>query len=357
MWNIERYKDILEELFTKDYLYRSEYDEWYRLKEYQKEIEEYIQNTFGYTLSVSNDVISLNKYSVIGDKSKGIKEFGDLDEYIMLPLVLNYLEDKYDMETLLISEIAEHIINNFPEKRDWENRRVSSKLVRVLKYCQEKNFIYKLDGSEDDYEKEQEEVLYENTGISKHFMETLPYDLEGFDIHSAREYNIKNLEKVQILRRGLLENFVITKEYPYFNSLLEYRDEIEDSFEELFGMRLIIFDELAYLLRSDESVKVSKNFPSPRNNLERIGLKFFKFLDKDEYQTEEVLNKFLEYKEIYKPTFTKGNLNKKEENLLNEILELGMELNIIKQDEGFLKLSKYIDHFTIDILEEGEENE
>ncbi len=34
-----------------------------------------------------------------------------------------------------------------------------------------------------------------------------------------------------------------------------------------------------------------------------------------------------------------------------------MELNIIKQDEGFLKLSKYIDHFTIDILDEGEENE
>ncbi|MCS5420944.1 MULTISPECIES: DUF2398 family protein [Psychrilyobacter] len=357
MWNIERYKDILEDLFIKDYLYRSSYDEWYRLKEYQKEIEEYIQNTFGYTLCVSNDVISLNKYSVIGDKTKGIKGFSNLDEYIILPLVLNYLEDKYDMETLLISEIAEHVVNNFPEKRDWENRRVSSKLVRVLKYCQEKNFIYKLDGSEDGYEKDCEEVLYENTGISKHFMETLPYDLEGFDINSAREYNIKNLEKVQILRRGLLENFLITKEYPYFSSLLEFRDEVEDLFEELFGMKLIIFDELAYLLRSDESIKVSQNFPSPKNNLERIGLKFFKYLDRDNYQIEEVLNEFIEYKEIYKPTFTKGNLNKKEETLLNEILELGMELKIIEVDETYLKLSKYIEHFTIDILEEGDENE
>lgn len=356
MYNIERYKDILEDLFTKDYLYRNSYDEWYRLKEYQKEIEEYIQNIFGYTLSTSNDVISLNKYSVLGDKSKGIKGFTNLDEYIILPLVLNYLEDKYEMETILISEIAEHIVNNFPEKRDWENRRVSSKLVRVLKYCQEKKFIYKLDGSEDDYEKEQGEVLYENTGISKHFMETLPYDLEGFDINSTREYNVKNLEKIQVLRRGLLENFVITKEYPYFNSLMEFRDEIEDLFEELFGMRLIIFDELAYLLKNDESIKVSKNFPSPKNNLERISLKFFKYLNEDIYQREDVLSKFIEYKEIYKPTFTKGNMSKKEENLLNEILELGMELNIIQVDRDYLKLSKYIEHFTIDILEEGEDN-
>ena len=85
MYNIERYKDILEDLFTKDYLYRNSYDEWYRLKEYQKEIEEYIKKIFGYTLSTSNDVISLNKYSVLGDKSKGIKDFSDLDEYIILP--------------------------------------------------------------------------------------------------------------------------------------------------------------------------------------------------------------------------------------------------------------------------------
>jgi len=357
MYKIERYKDILEDLFTKDYLYRNSYDEWYRLKEYQKEIEEYIQKIFGYTLSTSNDVISLNKYSVLGDKSKGIKDFSDLDEYIILPLVLNYLEDKYEMETILISEIAEHIINNFPEKRDWENRRVSSKLVRVLKYCQEKKIIHKLDGSEDDYEKKEEEVLYENTGISKHFMETLPYDLEGFDTNSVRKYNIKNLEKIQVLRRGLLENFVITKEYPYFSSLVEFRDEIEDLFEELFGMRLIIFDELAYLLKNDESIRVSKNFPSPKNNLERISLKFFKYLNGEKYQIKEVLDKFIEYKNIYKPTFTKGNLNKKEENLLNEILELGMELNIIEIDKNYLKLSKYIEHFTIDILEEGEENE
>ncbi|HAS79366.1 MAG TPA: hypothetical protein DCR90_00475 [Fusobacteriaceae bacterium] len=72
---------------------------------------------------------------------------------------------------------------------------------------------------------------------------------------------------------------------------------------------------------------------------------------------KEVLDKFIEYKNIYKPTFTKGNLNKKEENLLNEILELGIELNIIEIDKNYLKLGKYIEHFTIDILEEGEENE
>ena len=34
-----------------------------------------------------------------------------------------------------------------------------------------------------------------------------------------------------------------------------------------------------------------------------------------------------------------------------------MELKVVEVDDGYLKLSKYIEHFIIDILEEGDENE
>jgi hypothetical protein len=357
MKNFDKIKGILIELMKEEYLLRENSKNWYKLKEFKDEIYMYFKEKFGYTLVVSNNMAKLLKYSVVGDKNKGIESFEKNEEYAILALSLDFLEDKYDGETILISQLLEYIVGNYPIKTDWKDRGLNLALVRVLRYCESKKILKKLDGSENDFLNTDEELLYENTGFSKYFMnDILSFDTSQRDIlEKIANYNIKDLKKEQIIRRTLLENFIVTSDFSYYNYLLEHRDSFAQDFQDLLDMRLITFKEFSYLIKEEESSNVSKSFPS-RNNIEKLLILFFNRLESKEYTITELVNEFSAFKFEYKSLFTKENLNKDIKQVLAQIIIYSEKLNISKVEGDKVFIGEFVKHFEVDLIK-GETDE
>ncbi len=357
MNNFEKIQSVLIELLKEEYILRDSSKNWYRLKEYRDEVYKYFRDYFGYELIVSNNIAKIQKFSLVGEKTKGIETFSSNEEYAILALCLDFLEDKYEGETILISELLEYIVSNYPIEQDWKERSINLSLVKVLRYCVEKDLLKKLDGSETDFINEtEEEILYENTGFSKYFMNNLPYNISELDtLEKIESYNIKDLNQDQIVRRSLMENFIVNSDFPYYPYLLENKDRFSLDFEHLLDMRLICFKEFSYLIKQEESSNVSKSFPG-NNNLEKILVLFLSILKKKDYEKQEILEEFEKFKFEYNSVFTKGNLGKESKVFLDEILLHSKRLNLIKLEDNKIIIRDFVNHFEIDLVK-GDENE
>jgi len=351
MKDFEKIQAVLVELLKEEYILRENSKNWYRLKEYRDEVYKYFRDYFGYELIVSNNMAKIQKFSLQGEKTKGIESFSSNEEYAILALCLDFLEDKYEGETILISELLEYIVSNYPIDQDWKERSINLSLVRVLRYCVEKDLLKKLDGSEADFINEtEEEILYENTGFSKYFMNNLPYNISELDtLDKIENYNIKDLNKDQIIRRTLVENFIVNSDFLYYLHLLENRERFSLDFENLLEMRLICFKEFSYLIKQEESSNVSKSFPG-NNNLEKILVLFLSVLKKKEYEVGELLEEFEKFKFEYNSVFTKGNLSKDTNFFLDEILLNSERLNLIKLEGNKIVIRDFVNHFEIDLV-------
>ncbi len=351
MKNFEKFKDTLIELLKEDYILREKSKNWYKLKEFQDEIYTFFKEKFGYELIITSNMAKLQKFSIVGSKNKGITIFEKSEEYAILALSLDFLEDKYEGETILISELLEYIVSNYPVERDWKERGINLSLVKVLKYCESINLLNKLDGSEANFiSQKEDELLYENTGFSKFFMNSLPFNISELDtIEKLRLYNQKNLKKEQIIRRELLENFIINSNFEYYDYLLQHRDTFALEFEHLLDMKLITFKEFSYLIKEEESSNISKSFPS-RNNLEKILILFIYRLKEKNYIFDELLDEFEKFKTEYKSIFTKENLNMNTLDLLYKLIELSEKLNILNINKDIVKIGAFIRHFHVDLL-------
>lgn len=357
MRNYEKVKSTLVELLKEEYLLREKSKNWYRLKEHQDEIYSYFKDKFGYELIVTGNMAKLQKYSVAGESVKGIGNFEKVEDYGILALCLDFLEDKYDGETILISELLEYIVSNYPVERDWRERGINLSLIRVLRYCEEKNLLKKLDGSETNFLSEvEDEILYENTGFSKYFMNTLPYNIsELSSVEKLMEYNKKELSKEQVIRRTLLENFIVDSSFEHYPYLLEHRDTFALEFEHLLDMKLITFEEFSYLIKEEESSNISRSFPG-RNNTEKLLIVFLNSIKQGEYTIKELLKIFKDFKLECNSLFTKGNLNKDDYDLLLEIIEYSQRLNILSVTGKKVRIGAFVKHFEIDLVK-GDNNE
>lgn len=75
MKDIEKIKSVLIELLRDDYLLRDTSKNWYKLKEHKEEINNYFKENLSYELVITSNMAKLQKYIVIGDKTKGIEAF------------------------------------------------------------------------------------------------------------------------------------------------------------------------------------------------------------------------------------------------------------------------------------------
>ena len=320
-------------------------------KEYKEEINNYFKENLSYELVITSNMAKLQKYSVIGDKTKGIEDFYSYEEYAILSLTLDFLEDKYNDETILISELLEYIVSNYPVEKDWRERNINLSLIRVLKYCEEKKLLKKLDGSESDFVNEIEsEILYENTGFSKYFMNTLPFNIGELDsLEKILGFNFQKFTKDQIVKRQLLENLIVTKEDLYYEYLIENRETLKAYFENLLDMKLVVFKEFSYLIKEEESSNISKGFPS-NNNMEKIMVIFLGNLDLNEYTLEQISKEFEKFKFEYTSLFTKGNLNKNNNDFLKETLNYGEKMKLLKKDKEVIRIGDFIKHYEVELL-------
>ncbi len=145
---------------------------YYTLKRTQPEYKRFLNEQLGWNLIVNESVIKLEKVPPKAMPWMGIQEFSDSMDYCLLCALLLYLSDLDDEEQFLLSSLTE-AVESFTKEIlavDWTRFTHRKSMVRVLRYAQSIGLILVYDGNCDSFSNNQaQEVLYENTGLSRHF--------------------------------------------------------------------------------------------------------------------------------------------------------------------------------------------
>ena len=145
---------------------------YYTLKRAQPEYKRFLNEQLGWNLIVTESVIKLEKVPPRAMPWMGIQDFTDPMDYCLLCALLLYLSDLDDEEQFLLSSLTE-AVETFTKdvlSVDWTRFTHRKSMVRVLRYAQSIGLILVYDGSSESFGSNQEqEVLYENTGLSRYF--------------------------------------------------------------------------------------------------------------------------------------------------------------------------------------------
>ncbi|OQY10360.1 MAG: hypothetical protein B6I28_01155 [Fusobacteriia bacterium 4572_132] len=364
----EKITEIILELLKREYILKEE-KLYFKIKENEKKIRIFFKEKFGYDLLLNNQMTKVERVLDKPKKNGGIESFVKLEQYIIYLLILNYLEEIEAGRTILISDILSFIVENYPKEIDWKNYYINLSLIKVLKYCREKNIIKLLDGSEQKYatDKNNEiEILYENTGLSKNMMFELPIITD--ELNELEDYiGLNKSEDDTVLkkaRRALINNTVINENEEIFYYIKENRELLEEEFNIYFNSKLIVLQEFAYLLMSENEKSFTVNTFPDAKNITTITLLLAEKI-KEKYVNEKnceikkdelmgLLEKILKENE---KMISKENQRKTKKILLKEILELLENREMIEKiTEKTVKFSKILLHFNI-LRKEGEENE
>ena len=131
-----------------------------------------VNEQLGWNLIVNESVIKLEKVPPKAMSWMGIQEFQESLDYCLLCGTLLFLSDLDDGEQFLLSSLTDALEAILAEIQpmDWTRFSHRKSLVRVLKYAQQIGLLIVYDGISEGFGTDQtQEVLYENTGLSRHF--------------------------------------------------------------------------------------------------------------------------------------------------------------------------------------------
>lgn len=131
-----------------------------------------VNEQLGWNLIVNESVIKLEKVPPKAMSWMGIQEFQESLDYCLLCGTLLFLSDLDDGEQFLLSSLTESLGAILAEVQpmDWTRFSHRKSLVRVLRYAQRIGLLIVYDGVSEAFGNDQtQEVLYENTGLSRHF--------------------------------------------------------------------------------------------------------------------------------------------------------------------------------------------
>lgn len=169
-------------------------DEYYKIKHELPLFQKFIREQLGWKIINTEHLLKLEKIPAHAESFMGIQEFTDIRDYCFLCTVLMFLEDLEDGEQFLLSELilyAETQLSAVMEI-DWTSFAQRKSLVRVLQYMEKKCMLRVYEGNSEGFGSEKNsEVLYENTGYSKYFATSFPYDISGFR-------SVEDFEKIQL---------------------------------------------------------------------------------------------------------------------------------------------------------------
>lgn len=145
---------------------------YFSLKRTLPDYRRFIQEQLGWNLIVNESVIKLEKIPPKAMPWMGIPSFQEPMDYCLLCAVLLFLADLDDGAPFLLSSLTQAASTFLADVMpvDWTRFLHRKSLVRVLQYAQEIGLVLVYDGNSAGFSGNQEqEVLYENTGLSRHF--------------------------------------------------------------------------------------------------------------------------------------------------------------------------------------------
>lgn len=131
-----------------------------------------VNELLGWNLVINESVVKLEKVPPRAQPWMGIQSFQEPLDYCLLCALLLFLADQDDGAPFLLSSLTQAVETFLREVQpvDWTRFPHRKSLIRVLQYAQEVGLVLVYDGNSALFGNDQnQEVLYENTGLSRHF--------------------------------------------------------------------------------------------------------------------------------------------------------------------------------------------
>ncbi|MDO5416986.1 MAG: TIGR02678 family protein [Lachnospiraceae bacterium] len=184
-------------------------EQYNRVKKDIPKFQKFIREQLGWKLLSNEHMLKLEKIPAHAESFMGIQEFQDIRDYAILCIVLMFLEDKEEQEQFLLSELISYTgvqLQKWMEV-DWNSFSQRKSMVRVLQYAERLSMLRVYDGNSERLSQEiGQEVLYENTGLSRYFATGFPFDLKEYS--GWRDFEKEPLEELEADRGHVRVNRV-----------------------------------------------------------------------------------------------------------------------------------------------------
>lgn len=232
---------------------------YFTLRRAAPEYRKFAREQLGWNLIVDEKVIKLEKVPPRAMAWMGIETFTEELDYCLLCALLLFLADLDDGEQFLLSTLTESLATFLREVRpvDWTRFPHRKSLVRVLQYAQEMGLLLVFDGDSGGFGSDREqEVLYENTGLSRHFPVHFGRDilscrtvedfenLEGADAERGWQ-RARRVYRQLVLSPGLYWSEENSSDYEYIKN---QRRRVGKTLEDVLGGELLVSKNGAYLI-------------------------------------------------------------------------------------------------------------
>lgn len=252
-------------------------DLYYEVKDNIKLFKDFIKEKLGYQIIVTSDFIKMEKIPGQVEPWMGIEEFDSKIEYLLICVILMFLEDKEKGEQFVLSQLTDYIQTRWIDNDnpiDWTKYDLRKKFIKVLKFCLSNYLIKNNDGDEMLFaDNLSTEVLYENTGMSKYLVNRFWNDISEFSSYKDfedNEYNRFEEDKGVIRKnrvyRSLIMSLVVYKYDGYENDLIyikNYRNMLEGDISKFFDSDLHIHKNCAMIMMKNSNYR--DVFPNTRN--------------------------------------------------------------------------------------------
>ena len=151
--------------------------------------QKFFREQLGWSLINNERILKAEKIPARAKSYMGITEFSEIRDYCMFCGILIFLEDKEDQEQFLLSELVDMLELQLKDvvPVDWTMFTHRKSLVRVLQFCEETGLIEVYEGKSEGLGSSMEqEVLYENTGLSRYMAVNFSYGVSDF--HSWKDF-------------------------------------------------------------------------------------------------------------------------------------------------------------------------
>ncbi|MEA4963819.1 TIGR02678 family protein [Lutispora sp.] len=246
---------------------------YYELKNLERDTRDFIREKLGFNLVTNQKLVKLEKVPENPAAWMGIKSFIDPMDYVLLCLLLSFLEDKTNDEQFLLSHITEHIQINYPSgELDWTVYHNRKSLIRVLNFALNMSFIKIDDGDLDMFSEDYNaEVLYENTGISRYFIRSFSRQITNFSTYDEilnSEWLFGDEDKgiirrMRVYRSLFLDVAVYGNNISMFEYIKRQRHILQSDIEKYLEGNLHIYKNAAFVAVDD--YRYRNAFPEDKN--------------------------------------------------------------------------------------------
>lgn len=238
---------------------------FYRVRRKLPELHHALRDQFGWEILCNERVIRLVKEPAQAQAAFGIAEFTEINDYCLFCGVLLVLEDKDDGQRFLLSELTQELlayVKSYLPDLTWERYQWRTSLVRVLQFSERMGLLHSCEGESDGFAAHQEqEVLYENTGLSRYFSVHFHRDITGYT--SVKDFETPP-EDGPDQERGTFRTYRVYRQLalapaaywddpadPVYAYIKNQRGAIQRNLNDVIGGKLQVYHNGAFFLPED----------------------------------------------------------------------------------------------------------